>query len=552
MKGSMRLTMKSTLIVFAGLALCCVMPLQAQAPAPSPGPAVAAPSAPAQGGVQVRNSLKAFSDVYGLIEKNYADPVTPDGAIYGPSGSNNIGAIPAMLRTLDPHSNFFDPKSFAQMREEMRGDYYGVGMEIAPRPNKAGKMETIVEQPLPDSPAFNAGLRPGDTITAVDGKSTESLDSTRVADMLRGPRDTTVSVTVTREGIAHPLTFTLKRQKITQPSVDTAFMVRPDVAYIRINTFNDTTDPELSQALNKLGQQDFKGLILDLRGNRGGLLNEAVGVSNHFLRKGQLIVYHNGRSSPEQKYYVETGEQGPEYPIVVLTNNNTASAAEIVTGALQDHDRALVMGQRSFGKGLVQTEYPLSDDTMLLLTTAHYYTPSGRLIQRDYSDISLYDYYNHYDPSPLPHTQVRLTDGGREVFGGGGITPDVIVPPTKLNPVEEKLLAAGAFFDFGGSYLADHKTIPQDFKVNGKTLEAFRKFLPGDNVTISTQDFKANEEFIRQHIQEQLVRAIYGSQAADQITIENDPLVDQAIDSLPQAKALLVQARRYMAARGTE
>ncbi|HEV2498062.1 MAG TPA: S41 family peptidase [Terriglobia bacterium] len=528
----------------------------AAAPASPPqnGAVLAGPNASAGAGTgaKVGNSLKTFSEVYGLIEQNYADPVPPDLTIYGPSGSNNIGAIPAMLRTLDPHSNFFDPTSFAKMQEEMRGDYYGVGMEIAPRPDKAGKMVTIVEQPLPDSPAFNAGLRPGDTIVEVDGKSTATLDSTQVADMLRGPRDTMVSVTVTREGVSHPLSFTLKRQKITQPSVDTAFMIRPDIAYIRINTFNETTNPELTDALNKLGQQDFKGLILDLRENRGGLLNQAVGVASHFLRKNQLIVYHNGRSSPEQKYYAETGEEGPEYPIIVLTNNNTASAAEIVTGALQDHDRALVMGQRSFGKGLVQTEYPLSNDTMLLLTTAHYYTPSGRLIQRDYSDISLYDYYNHYDPAPLPHTQARLTDGGREVFGGGGITPDIIVSPEKLNPTEEKLVAAGAFFDFGGRYLADHKTISEDFKPNGKALEAFRKFLASDNVNISAQDLKDNEEFIRQHIQEQLVRAIDGSPAADQIAIEDDPLVGRALDSLPQAKALLVQAQRYMAERGTE
>lgn len=553
--GKSMMTGARWIVLLLSVTLCPLL-LQARpasgSPPQSASSSATAPAMASGNKAGVQSSLKTFSEAYGLIEQNYADPVAPDITIYGPSGSNNIGAIPAMLRTLDPHSNFFDPKSFAQMEEEMRGDYYGVGMEIAPRPDKAGKMVTIVEQPLPDSPAFNAGLRPGDTIIAVDNKSTANLDSTQVADMLRGPRDTTVSVTVTREGVSHPLSFTLKRQKITQPSVDTAFMIRPGIAYIRINTFNETTDPELTQALNKLGQQDFKGLILDLRGNRGGLLNEAVGVASHFLRKNQLIVYHNGRSSPEQKYYAETGEEGPEYPIIVLTNNNTASAAEIVTGALQDHDRALVMGQQSFGKGLVQTEYPLSDDTMLLLTTAHYYTPSGRLIQRDYSDISLYDYYNHYDPNPLPHTQARLTDGGREVFGGRGITPDIVVAPEKLNPLEEKLVNAGAFFDFGGRYLADHKTVPEDFKPNGKVLDAFRKFLPGDNVDVSAQDFRDNEEFIRQHIQEQLVRAIYGSTAADQITVEDDPLVNQALGSLPQAKALLVQAQRYMASRGME
>ncbi|MGH9451908.1 MAG: S41 family peptidase [Terriglobia bacterium] len=515
-----------------------------------PAQRVTAPQSPSRN-TTVPASLKQFSDVLGLVEANYADPVDPDLTIYGPSGANSLGAIPAMLRTLDPHSNFFDPKSFAAMQEEMRGNYYGVGMAIAPRPDKRGKMVTVVEQPLPGSPAFKAGLRPGDVITQVDGKSTTDMTSTQVADLLRGPRDTSVSLSVTREGAAHPLKFTLERQKITQPSVDTAFMIRPGIAYIHINTFNETTNPELTKDLDDLGQQNFKGLILDLRSNRGGLLQQAVGVANHFLRKNQLIVYHNGRSSPEQRYYAVTGEQGPEYPIVVLINNNTASAAEIVTGALQDHDRALVMGQRSFGKGLVQTEFPLSDSTMLLLTTAHYYTPSGRLIQRDYSDISLYDYYNHYDPAPLPRTQARLTDGGREVFGGGGITPDIPVPPRKLNPTEQKLVAAGAFFDFGRSYLATHKTIPADFKTSNKVFEEFKKFLASDGVRVPPQGFGDSEEYIREQIQLQLVRSIFGTAEADQITVDDDPLVTKAMDSLTQAKALLVQAQRYMASRGT-
>ncbi|MDE3179771.1 MAG: S41 family peptidase [Acidobacteriota bacterium] len=512
----------------------------------------AAPQQPPDKGATVARNLKEFSDVYGLVAENYADLIDPDLTIFGPTGSNVLGAIPAMLRTLDPHSNFFDPKSFAQMQEEMRGNYYGVGMAIAPLPDKNGKMVTVVEQPLPDTPAFRAGLRPGDVITEVAGQSTANMTSTQVANMLRGPRDTFVTFSVMREGVAHPLKFTLERQKITQPSVDTAFMIRPGIAYIHINTFNDTTDPELSRALKALGQQNFKGLILDLRSNRGGLLQQAVGVAGHFLRKNQLIVYHNGRNSPEQRYYAQTGEDGPEYPIVVLINDNTASAAEIVTGALQDHDRALVMGQRSFGKGLVQTEFPMSDNTMLLLTTAHYYTPSGRLIQRKYSNISLYDYYNHYALVPLPHTQARLTDGGRTVYGGGGIAPDVVVPPRKLNPAEQKLVAASAFFDFGRSYLASHKTIPADFKVSNKVIEEFKKFLASDGVTLSEEDFASGEDFIREQIQVQLVRSIFGATAANKITVEDDPLVTRAVDSLTQAQQLLANAQRYMASRGVE
>ncbi|HEX5481152.1 MAG TPA: S41 family peptidase [Terriglobia bacterium] len=499
---------------------------------------------------EIQSSLKAFSAVYGVVEKNYATPVSPDVALYGPSDSNVVGAIPGMLRILDPHSNFFDPKQFAKMREEMQGNYYGVGMQIAPRPNKMGKIVTVVDEPLPGSPAFRAGLRPGDVISAVDGKDTLSLDTTTVANLLRGPRGTVVHVSVLREGSAKPLEFTLTRERITTHSVDAAFMLRPGTAYIHINTFNETTNPELTAALDRLGEQNIKDLVLDLRGNHGGLLNQAVRVASHFLRKNQLVVYHYGRSSPQQKYYAVKGEQGPEYPIIVLIDSGTASAAEIVTGALQDHDRALVMGQDSFGKGLVQTEFPLSDNTMLLLTTARYYTPSGRLIQRDYSKISLYDYYNHYDPTP--HTQVRMTDGGRQVYGGGGITPDVAVPAPKLNSVQQKLVGAGAFFDFGRHYLARHKTISADFKPNGKVIDEFRKFAASDGVSLSAQDIKDNEAFIRKRIRVQLVRTIYGEDAATRLSAENDPLVQKALGSFDQAHQLLVQAHRYMASRGTE
>ncbi|MGH9327371.1 MAG: S41 family peptidase [Terriglobia bacterium] len=503
-------------------------------------------------GPSLNPSLKQFSEAYGLIEANYADPVSPDVAIYGPSGDNSVGAIPGMLRRLDPHSNFFDPTEFAKLRQEMSGNYFGVGMRIAPRLGKSGKMVTVVDEPMPGSPAFRAGLRPGDVIAAVNAKSTADMDTTTVANLLRGPRGTQVRIAVVREGSPKPLEFTLTRDKITTPSVEVAFMIRPGVAYIHINAFNETTNPELSAALNRMGQQNIRALILDLRGNRGGLLQQAVAVSSHFLRKNQLIVYHYGLHSPEERYYAIDGEQGPEYPIVVLINKDTASAAEIVTGALQDHDRALVMGQRSFGKGLVQTEFPLSNDTMLLLTTARYYTPSGRLIQRDYSNISLYDYYYQYDLASLPHTQVRLTDGGREMYGGGGITPDVAVPLPKLNPTEQKLVDAGAFFDFGDSYLASHKTVPPDFRPGSKAMEAFRKFLVSENIPISNQDFKSSEAFIREHIRAQLIGTIYGENAANQIRVDNDPLVQRATDSFAQAKELMVHARRYMASRGMQ
>src|SRR6266567_2462107 len=360
----------------------------------------------------IRNSLKTFTRIYNVVEENFADPVSPDKAVYK-------GAIPGMLRTLDPHSNFFDPRDFQLLREDQKGHYYGVGMTVAPRNKK-----TIVIMPFAGSPAYKAGIRPGDVIMTVNDKSTENLTTTEVADLLKGPRGTQVQIVIGREGNDKPLTFNVIRDEIPRKSVPDAIWVKPGIAYMDIESFNETTSPEIEENLRRLGENNIKGLVLDLRENPGGLLNEGVAVADHFLPKNALIVSHRGRSAPEKAYVAQHGNRGRDYALVVLVNRYSASAAEIVSGALQDHDRALIMGETTFGKGLVQTVYPLSDNTALALTWAHFYTPSGRLIQRDYSNKSFYDYYFHRDENARNPVDVKMTEGGRTVYGGGGITPD--------------------------------------------------------------------------------------------------------------------------------
>src|ERR1700756_5317631 len=347
----------------------------------------------------VRDSLKQFTEVYETIEQNYADPVNADKAIYN-------GAIPGMLHALDPHSNFFDPKSYALLREEQRGKYYGVGMQVGPRNNKV-----IVIAPFVGTPAYRAGIHPGDIIIAVDGKATDNMSTSDVADLLKGPKGTTVRITILREGTDKPLEFSVVRDEIPRYSVDLHFLIRPGIGYMHVSGFQETTEHEVAQALEEMG--DLKGLILDLRQNPGGLLSEGVGVADKFLHKGAVIVSHHGRSSPEKRYVAQHGNGGKEYPLVVLVNRGTASAAEIVAGAIQDHDRGLIAGETTFGKGLVQTVYPLSENTGLALTTAKYYTPSGRLIQRDYTGVSLYDYYYNHDDngnSNSANREVKMTD----------------------------------------------------------------------------------------------------------------------------------------------
>jgi carboxyl-terminal processing protease len=485
----------------------------------------------------VRDSLRQFTDVYAVVEQNYAEPVNPDKAIYN-------GAIPGMLHVLDPHSNFFDPKAYGLLREDQRGKYYGVGMTVGPRNNKV-----IVIAPFVGTPAYRAGIRPGDIIVAVDGKPTDNMSTSDVADLLKGPKGTTVHISVLREGVDKPIEFAIVRDEIPRYSVDLHFMIRPGIGYMHVTGFNETTEKEVQDALDQMG--DLKGLILDLRQNPGGLLSEGVGVADQFLRKGALIVSHHGRSSPEKRYVATHGNGGKDYPLVVLVNKGTASAAEIVAGAIQDHDRGLIVGQTTFGKGLVQTVYPLSENTGLALTTAKYYTPSGRLIQRDYSNVSLYDYYfNRDNEDSTANREVKLTDSGRTVYGGGGITPDVKLTDPKSNHFQDTLLLHYAFFNFAKDYsLSHHPT--KSFEVDDAVMQDFRKFLDKERVPFTEADLLQNNDWIRSNIKSEIFVDAFGQEAGLQVHAESDPEVLKALDLMPQAKALADNARRIVAERGS-
>jgi len=493
------------------------------------------PAAAPGGDSDIRESLHQFADVYSVVEQNYAEPVSPDKAIYN-------GAIPGMLHVLDPHSNFFDPKAYALLREDQRGKYYGVGMTVGPRNNKV-----IVIAPFVGTPAYRAGIRPGDIIIAVDGKPTDNMSTGDVADMLKGPKGTTVHITILREGAEKPLEFAVVRDEIPRYSVDLHFMIKPGIGYMHITGFNETTEKEVSDALDQMG--DLKGLVLDLRQNPGGLLSEGVGVADKFLRKGQLIVSHHGRSSPEKRYTATHGDGGKEYPLVVLVNRGTASAAEIVAGAIQDHDRGLIVGETTFGKGLVQTVYPLSENTGLALTTAKYYTPSGRLIQRDYANVSLYDYYFERDEeNSTANREVKLTDSGRTVYGGGGITPDIKIDPLKSNHFQDTLLQHYAFFNFAKHYVVNHHPTT-NFEVDDITLQEFRKFLDDEKVPYTEADLAQNNDWVRSNIKSEIFVDAFGQEEGLKVRAESDPDVVKALELMPQAKQLADNAKRIVAER---
>src|SRR5258708_15897538 len=480
----------------------------------------------------VSQSLQQFTQVYDIVEQNYAEPVNADKAIYN-------GAIPGMLHVRDPHANFFDRKSYSLLREDQRGKYYGVGMTVGPRNSKV-----IVIAPFVGTPAYRAGIHPGDIIAAVDGKPTDNMTTGDVADLLKGPKGTTVHIRILRQGKHKTLEFAVVRDEIPRYSVDLHFLIRPGIGYMHVSGFNETTEKEVQDALDSFYQAgDLKGLILDLRQNPGGLLNEGVGVADKFLRKNQLIVSHHGRSSPERRYTASQGNGGKEYPLVVLVNRGTASAAEIVAGAIQDHDRGLIVGEITFGKGLVQTVYPLSNDTGLALTTAKYYTPSGRLIQRDYSNVSLYDYYFDRDGvGDTTNKEVKLTDSGRTVYGGGGITPDVKVEPVKSNHFQDTLLQHYAFFNFAKHYIVGHH-INKSFEVDDNVLADFRKSLDADKVPYTEADLVQNNDWVRSSLKSEIFVDAYGQEEGMRVKAETDPEVIKGLELLPQARQLADNAR---------
>lgn len=489
-------------------------------------------------GDDLGESQKLFTRVFSLVEDNYADRVTPDKAIYK-------GAIPGMLRTLDPHSNFFDPKDYKQIREDQRGRYYGVGMSVGPKNNN-----TMVIAPFTGSPAYKAGIRPGDMIMEVNDKKTDGLTTSEVAELLKGPRGTKVQISIAREGLEKQIIFNIVRDEIPRKSVQDAFWLKPGIMYLDVESFNENTSHEVEDNFKRLGEKNVKGLILDMRDNPGGLLTEGVATAERFLQKGQKVVSHRGRSSPEKRYMAQNGNRGFDYPIVVLVNRYSASAAEIVSGALQDHDRGWVVGDNTFGKGLVQTVYPLNEDTGLALTTAKYYTPSDRLIQRDYSHKSFFDYYYAKNTDTKNLQDVKMTDSGRTVYGGGGISPDEKFTPEKLNRFQVELLRKAAFFNFTAKYFGDKEAkLPANWEPDQALLTDLHAYLLKNKYEFTEAEWAENNTWLKQRVKYEFSITAFGVDEARKYAIEIDPQVLKGIESLPKAKQLLESAKKMIVQR---
>jgi carboxyl-terminal processing protease len=473
-------------------------------------------------------------------------------------------AIQGMLRSLDPHSNYYDRKSFEEMRMEQRSQYYGIGASIQGRHRGVYIIETFK-----DTPAALAGLRYGDQIISIDGKSTETWNSDQVRDNLRGELGTEVKVTVRRAG-AEPVTVTLERAAVDLPSISGYYSVKPGMGYIALSRgFHSTTSDELTSAISALKSQGMTSLLLDLRGNPGGFLDQAIRVADKFLQRGQTILSVRGRGRGGEKNWDAESGMPETFPMVVLIDDSSASASEIVAGAIQDHDRGLVIGEPSFGKGLVQTIYPLSGGAGLTLTTARYYTPSGRLIQRDYSNGSSYEYHfrrsaNGTDPPRPPHNDMRRTDTGRAVYGGGGIEPDIKIDAPTVSNTQATIWTTGLFMfvrDLMAGRVAvaanfkrdaiefDHQPQPNEFVINDQIMKAYREFMvdflpKNQDGGLTMKAVDENFEWARQKIREEVLTAAYGVDSQRRMTAELDPQLQRAITEMPQSAQLADHARK--------
>ena len=501
---------------------------------------------------EVAQQYRVFTAALSAINSEYVDDVASDRLIYS--------AIDGMLHTLDPHSSFFDPRNYAQMRERQEGHYYGLGISIQSVDGDI-KVMSIFE----GSPAYKKGLRRGDILSKVRDADGTDLDmkgwtTEQAVKKLKGPKGTTVNISIKRAGYDGLINMDVVRDEVNITTVRAAFMIDKETGYVKLDQFTETSDRELGDALEKLRENGMKRLVFDLRENPGGALDQAIRIANRFLPRNDLIVYTRGRVPNANQNYVATEQS--EYthlPMVTLVNRNSASASEIVSGALQDHDRALIVGETTFGKALVQSVYPISEGAGVAVTTGRYYTPSGRLIQRPW-DGSFDEYLTYTLRDQTAERQhkasdLKYTDAGRKVYSGGGIEPDkfVIGAGTEgFNPTRfgRLLFARQEFANFADQFRAEgdtrlsdanknKKPIAKGFEVTDAMLNDFKSFIASRNVKLDQASFAKDETFIRAMIHFEIDSALFSMEEARRNLIAKDPQAQFALAQFDEAEHLL-------------
>jgi len=533
---------------------------------------------------EIRKNIEVFGLIYQEISRKYVDPVDPDKFMKA--------GINGMLETLDPYTVLIEKEDNAQLQIMTHGKYGGLGMVISTRDG----WPTVVEQPSDGTPALKSGIREGDRIVEVDGTTTKGMKVDEVANRLRGEIGTPVALKISREGESLPLEFHMVRAEITVHDVTYSGMIRDGIGYIRLSRFSKNAGYEVNQAVRDLKSQDLKAVILDLRNNPGGLLEAAVEVSESFVKKGELIVSTKGRSDGSDKEYRSEKEPlAGALPLVVLVNENSASASEIVTGAIQDLDRGVVIGDTTYGKGLVQTVVSLNRDAALKITTAKYYVPSGRCIQKDRprpgdeetarGDPDFGPVTDTKEPHAKPQNangaekanqQAFRTKNGRLVYGGGGIKPDIEVAIEKISRFEAALRYKAVAFNYAVAYASKYPNVkPRDFQINDGILTDFRQFTRDKKFSYTSQsemqlaelkkiaekegylqdiqgsltaleqalqrekedDFTKSQNFIRQELEQEIAAKLFGARAQVEVTFDDDPVIKKAVEVLSNAEA---------------
>ena len=517
------------------------------------------------------------------IEKDYDEAVSTISSQYAGDidyEKATQAAVQGMLTTLDPHSTYFPYLEFKKLKEDQDSRFYGIGVTIVPH-----RDGVYIQSAVEDTPAARVGLKYGDRILEVDGKDARDWSSDQVSKNVRGGKGEPVTLKIERAGSEAPLYFTIVRDSVPLPSIRNAYMMRGSTGYIGLTGgFQHTSDEELRAALNKLKDQGMRQLVLDLRGNPGGLLDQAIDVASEFLPRDQVIVSIRGRSEYLEPVVYKSTDANPEdLPLVVLINGGTASASEIVAGAIQDHGRGLIVGETSFGKGLVQRVFQLPFNTGLTLTTARYYTPYGRSLQRGYSEGSFYDYYVRHDlderpePAPTPFTrELELplaqasptprkptgppvkTAAGRVFYGGGGITPDIETKRLEFTPTRTRIaeaafqftrrLAAGVITGLESYHVekVQYGKNPKasDYPITDRVLEAFREWVRTDVASqLTAAQLDEELEFVKLRLREEIITSAFSADAGARVLLDADPQVLRALEALPDAKRLAESVR---------
>lgn len=477
-----------------------------------------------------QHSMDTLAEIMGLLQRHTVEPPTPKQITHA--------SIQGMLHTLDPHSNYMDESEFRHLKEDQRGSFFGIGSIIQQQPEGI-----VIVSTVRGGPSEKAGIRPGDYIREIDGKTTDAWTSAQAVDKLRGEKGTIVEVAIQRMGFPDLLRFNLTRAEIPSNSVTFAFMLTPSTGFITIKEFGETTSAEFEHAVQSLKKQGMKELLLDLRDNGGGILDAALGISQQLLGPNELIVSQKGRGGRDtSQTRTPKGAALDPFPMVILINRGSASASEIVTGAVQDHDRGLVVGTTSWGKGLVQSVITIGRSRGLLLTSARYYTPSGRSIQRDYQH-GLDDYFLPEDEkgAATPKGPEYKTDLNRVVYGGGGITPDYYVDQTQLSTFTATLRGRyAAFFKFVIQEKEKLSVKPQQ-DIEDKVMLRFKAFLVDQKIPFTEAEWvePQNQIQMRRQVGYELQNVTYGTEAGFRYLSGHDPQVNKALEVMPEANSLL-------------